>query len=284
LLHYFFAIILLFSYSCKKEDDKEMKYAKAKIKLGNDSAGLNLTESTGAPDSLKIIILYARIKEQVDNDGTGEKSSFIYINHDCAKTEYELTAEQEEAGEGATIGDSDIDGCAHQDDSWKSGDKTMEVTKVAETAVDMAEGSEAVNAVLNAQQRNVELGDSENPNVTYRQLDIAYRVETHTDDPNVTWSFAETGVEDEGFVWAFNEIAIELDPPLELTEGDRVEITLSYSLDEAVHYGSDVDLTERGIDNLVEGDSFADDCVGTQGDADFTCLVIPDFSPTVEKL
>jgi hypothetical protein len=84
-------------------------------------------------------------------------------------------------------------------------------------------------------------------------------------------------------ILVLNEMLIEMDEPLVLSKGDRVTVELAYDLEESIEYGADVDTQEKTIDGGTYQPGAADDCVGTEGQADYTCVTIPTMTATFSK-
>ncbi len=259
------------------DDNKVRAGAAAKVAFANDTTA-GLTASAGVPSTLKITVLHARLIQDVDDNSMAVGlPGFIYINPDCRRSDEELAAD-----ETGSIGTDDVDGCAHQSDVWTSGDTEITPTKIASTRIDFAKGSEAVNAELNAQNRSLDLGDVEEGEIatqTWRYIGVAFRIQTHTSEPNASWSFDATGAAEKEFTWIQNELAaIEIDPPLEISSNEKALITLSYDLAGWVQYGADmeeVELKDLSPGSGINQPGRADSCSGTVGTADYTCLMIP---------
>lgn len=280
-------IVAVLGMSCKK-DKKRNAEAVFDVSMSNETTSLALS-SNSVPDSLEVTVLYVNVAEDiVDNMFVGG-GGFIYINPDCRRTDNEIEElEEEEKNKGAAnpvIGDSDIDGCAHQGDDWESNGKTMVVSKVAETTIDLAKGNDDVNEELNSQKRKFHMGqvaEGDTAKMTIRYAGIAFRVETHQEDPNAFWTFDKTSAEGE-FNWVINERLIKFEEPIELAEGDSIVINLSYDLEDSIEYGADVETTEKEVGGGTSQPGRADDCVGTMGSANYTCVTIPEFGASFSK-
>lgn len=281
-------ILLSVQFSCKNEEKRSAE-AVFDVEVENATTNLALTESTGTPSSLEIIVLHINVIEDIDAETSMSVGGggFIYINPDCRRTDEEIDAEAAASGqENPVIGDSDINGCAHQKDSWESNGNVMEVSKVANDTINLAEGTKVVNKELNSQKRKIHMGqvnEGETAKMTLRYAGISFRVETHKEDPNAFWSFDANDAEGE-FTWVKNEMFVKFDPPIDLEEGNSVVVKVSYDLEGTISYGADVSMTKKDPDGGTYQPGTADDCVGTMGEEDYTCITMPEFTAEFSKV
>ncbi len=137
---------------------------------------------------------------------------------------------------------------------------------------DLNRPADEVNAELNSQ-------DVKALPVSYDRLDLALlggqQGGANTYD-NVTWAHAD--VEERAFPALLTEWSAAIDPPLKLGEGERVTLTLNYSLSGLVETGltnAEVKVPGEGMN---QGDKY-DDC-----NDDFTiCINAPALSVTFSK-
>jgi hypothetical protein len=140
---------------------------------------------------------------------------------------------------------------------------------------DFAQGTTAVNVALNAQGRKVDVG-------TYRYARIEFCKYGPGDQPNLQWqagtlpsvrgmAFATCGVTSQRFA-----------TPLELKDGDAVEVTLAYDLAQAAMEGTPpVNVQGQLVDTAGTPYWFID-CADHDGLR--TCINPPTFVPSAQKL
>jgi hypothetical protein len=147
---------------------------------------------------------------------------------------------------------------------------------------DFSQPTDAVNAALNAQAREVATG-------AYLGAIIQFCKAPVFTDPNVSWSGPGLSGERTGiFVASCAYRSLPFDAPLVLAEGDSVTVTLSYDLGEAIQVGTPASPagTACYLAGVMrpDGSGLQDffDCV----DLDATTRVSmrpPDFVPVVTK-
>ena len=233
--------------------------ATASLKMRNDTAIARLgalqdaATSGGAGDAayvtpavlgIKLVAVY--IAEDVDpvTQNNRGNTAMIWLNGECA---------------------DDIEHCGPA--------STMQ--RVITTFFDFAQGTAAVNAALNGQGRKVEPG-------TYRYARVEFCKYGPGDQPNVRWQ-AGTMAAARGFTWG--TCAVTSQPfasPLQLADGDSVEVTLAYDLAKVAMEGTPP--AGNGPGQLVDGTGAArwfSDCVDHDGLR--TCIDWPEFTPSAQK-
>jgi hypothetical protein len=239
--------------------------ANAKLKMRNDTGtGAGLFAQNGGPAALagpaagaggatfvtpsvlgiKLVAVYlAEDVDPVSQNNLGN-TSMIWLNGQCAD-------DIEHCGPAPTMG------------------------HVVTSFFDFAQGTAAVNAELNAQGRKVDVG-------TYRYARIEFCKYGPGDQPNLQWqagtlpavrgmAFSTCGVTSQRFA-----------TPLELKEGDAVEVTLAYDLAQAAMEGTPpVNVQGQLVDTAGTPHWFID-CADHDGVR--TCINPPTFVPSAQKL
>lgn len=155
------------------------------------------------------------------------QTSMIFLNNDCQE---------------------DI---MHCDISAGTAEDGNPMDKVISDYFDFALPSTQVNAALNAQNRTVTAG-------TYKYARIEFCKYNEGNVSNVKWGSDSSGGDHEYTAGACTENSAEFDPPLTITEGDSVTVTLAYNLAGVVESSS------ATTDNCAAG----------------YCLNLPTFTPS----
>ena len=232
--------------------------ATASLKMRNDTAIARLgalqdaATSGGAGDAayvtpavlgIKLVAVY--IAEDVDpvTQNNRGNTAMIWLNDECA---------------------NDIEHCG----------PASTMAHVITTFFDFAQGTAAVNAALNGQGRKVDPG-------TYRYARVEFCKYGPGDQPNVQWQ-AGTMSAARGLTWG--TCAVTSQPfasPLQLQDGDSVEVTLAYDLAKVAMEGTPP--AGSGPGQLVDGAGathWFSDCI--DHDAVRTCIDWPVFAPSAQ--
>jgi len=238
--------------------------ATARLQLDNRSASPATLgfRPGGAPlladgTSLRIKLIAAYIARDVDpvsQNNVGE-TSMIWLNPECG---------------------GDISGCTVEGLDWQAGPR---VTRY----FDFARGTAAVNADLNSQDQEVKAG-------TYRYARVEFCKSSSTSVPpavpNVLWKGPGMAAEAPLATLDCGRTSLPFDPPLELGEGDTVEVTLGYDLAAAVVAGAPAPSGPScAIAGQVDGRGNLR-CFRSCVDVDASsrvCMDFPDFQPRAAK-
>jgi hypothetical protein len=237
--------------------------ATAKLRLENQSTVAPASRQARLVDgtSLRIKLLGVSIAEDVDPvtlDNRGAVSN-VWLNPQCG-------------------GDNDtcnIDGMA-------GGPAGPRVTEY----FDFARSSDAVNADLNSQARDVEPGTYRYARITFCK---AYDGQTMPTLPTLMWAGAGMADEVPFASGDCGRTSLPFDPPLELKAGDAVEVSLGYDLGQAVVVGAP-DPASQHCSLAIAGHADQDGtphCFRACVELDPStraCMDFPDFAPTARKL
>lgn len=192
--------------------------------------------TVSSPTLFKMKVISAHLSEDVDplsQNNVGNVSMF-YLNPECREDTNRCNVNE---------------GTAHDGQPY---------TNIITTFFDFSQGSDAVNAALGAQNREVEPG-------TYRYVRMDFCKGGTNGIPNAVWSGGPNAGDENTFATGMCGVtSVEMNPPLELADGDTVTVQLSYDYSESIQVGAD---------------AIGEHCVGAG--ATRTCFTIPEFVPSV---
>lgn len=194
---------------------------------------LAVTPSTPTIFQMKMIAAY--LSEDIDpatQNNVGH-TPMIYLNPDCQ---------------------SDVEHC---DISVGTAPDGQPITRIVQSYFDFALPADQVNAALNAQARPVQTG-------SYRYVRIEFCKYNSGNANNVTWGTADTGAIE--FNGGRCVVTAPISPPVSISSGEAITITLNYDLAGAVQTG-----------DSASGQS----CTGIG--ATRACFTVPTFVPSATK-
>lgn len=181
---------------------------------------------------MKLIAVYLAEDVEASTQNNRGQTAMIYENPTCA---------------------DDIMHCSVTEGTAEDG---QPFTHVIRDFFNFAADSSVVNAALNAQAREI-------PEGTYRYARMEFCKYGAGTEPNIRW--AAPGVPLRGFT--ANQCGVTsavMDPPLQVTSGQSLEVTLSYDLSTTV--------TERTM-------AVGFDCARTDSGS-YVCFDLPQFTPS----
>jgi hypothetical protein len=245
--------VVIFSASCGKKDEASTKYGSLKVQFANSTSANKM--ASVAPSELKVKLKSIIVVE--DKDGATADSGWNGNNRgNAVKVWANPTCSTQTTGtDGVTIGEikSDAD-CAAAGISW----------------FDLNRTSVAVNTDLNSQNALVPagsynfitmgfLGDQQGPNNTYE---------------NVTWAHAGSSTISQEYASIRTEFSAKFPTTLTIAEGQKLTVTLDYSLATAVTTG----LAGAGEEKVAGQGTYQpgkyDDCESTKS----VCFDMPGFT------
>jgi hypothetical protein len=245
--------VVIFSASCGKKDEGNTKYGSLKVQFANSTTANKM--ASVAPSELKVKLKSIIVVE--DKDGATADSGWNGNNRgNAVKVWANPTCSTQTTGtDGVTFGEikSDAD-CAAAGISW----------------FDLNRASSAVNTDLNSQDAQVPagsynyitmgfLGDQQGPNNTYE---------------NVTWAHSGSSTTSQQYASIRTEFSAKFPTTLTIEEGQKLTVTLDYSLATAVTTG----LAGAGEEKVAGQGTYQpgryDDCESTKS----VCFDMPGFT------
>lgn len=244
----------LFAASCGKDDGTSTKYGSLKVQFANSTSALNKSAS-GAPSELKVKLKSIIVVE--DKDGATADSGWNGNNRgNAVKIWVNPTCSSNTGGaDGVTYGEVKSD---------------EECAAAGISYFDLNRNSSDVNTELNSQNALVPVG-------TYNYITMGFLGEQQGPNntyENVTWAHSGSTTTSQAYASIRTEFSAKFATPVTIAEGQKLTVTLDYSLATAITTG----LAGTGEEKVAGQGTYQpgkyDDCESTKS----VCFNMPGFT------
>ena len=195
-----------------------------------------LTTEAATAFQMKLIAVY--LTEDIDPD-TGSNigaTALVYLNEECE------------------------DDISHCDISTGPAEDGTDMAHIISTYFDFAQSSADVNAAINAQGNDIDVG-------TYKYARLEFCKYNAADSENIKWNSTSVAAEQSFQRDQCTVNSAEFAEPIVLADGDTTTVTLGYDISETVAITTRPD----GCDDSVD-----------IGSGNFACFGLPSFVPSAE--